>query len=83
MSKNEEHLSIDARIIIGEVIVKHKIKFSGEETILQIQVNPYLQYFLGLRENREQLPIEEKLGQVKNGYDLGYLRARTSSTSDS
>jgi len=52
MSKNEGRPSIDARIIIGAIIVKHKIKFSDEEAILQIQENPYLQYFLGLREYR-------------------------------
>lgn len=52
MSKNEGRPSIDARIIIGAIIVKHKMKFSDQETILQIQENPYLQYFLGLQEYR-------------------------------
>ncbi len=52
MFKNEGRPSIDARIIIGAIIVKHKMKFSDQETILQIQENPYLQYFLGLQEYR-------------------------------
>ncbi len=52
MSKNEGRPSIDARIIIGAIIVKHKIRFTDEETILQIQENPYLQYFLGLQAYR-------------------------------
>jgi hypothetical protein len=38
----------DARLVIGAVIIKHKLCLSDEETILQIQENPYLQYFVGL-----------------------------------
>lgn len=39
----------DARIVIGAVIIKHKLCLSDEETILQIQENMYLQYFVGLK----------------------------------
>ena len=38
----------DARLVIGAVIIKHKLCLSDEETVLQIQENPYLQYFVGL-----------------------------------
>jgi transposase, IS5 family len=38
----------DARIVIGANIIKHKEKLSDEGTILAIQENPYMQYFLGL-----------------------------------
>jgi len=38
----------DARMVIGAVIIKHKLCLSDEETVQQIQENPYLQYFLGL-----------------------------------
>jgi len=38
----------DARLVIGAVIVKHKLCLSDEETVQQIQENPYLQYFVGL-----------------------------------
>ncbi|MCP3668120.1 MAG: transposase, partial [Gammaproteobacteria bacterium] len=31
---------------------------------------------------RERIPIEGKFGQGKNGYDLNYIRARTSKTSE-
>lgn len=39
-----------ARMIIGSLIIKHKMNLSDEETILMIQENPYMQYFLGLSE---------------------------------
>lgn len=40
----------DARIVIGALIVKHKLGISGEETIQIIRENPYIQYFLGIKE---------------------------------
>jgi len=36
----------DARLVIGAVIIKHKLCLSDEETVAQIQENPYLQYFV-------------------------------------
>ncbi|MGL4993990.1 MAG: transposase [Bacteroidales bacterium] len=39
-----------ARMIIGALIIKHKMNLSDEETIYTIQENPYMQYFLGLSE---------------------------------
>lgn len=39
-----------ARMIIGALAIKHKMNFSEEETILAIQENPYMQYFVGLSE---------------------------------
>jgi len=38
----------DARLVIGAVIIKHKLQLSDRETVAQIQENPYLQYFVGL-----------------------------------
>ena len=37
-----------ARLVIGAVIIKHKLVLSDRETVSQIQENPYLQYFVGL-----------------------------------
>ncbi len=42
--------SIDARIVIGAMLIKHMKKLSDEETIEEIRENPYMQYFLGLKE---------------------------------
>lgn len=39
-----------ARMIIGALVIKHKMTLSDEETILTIQENPYMQYFVGLSE---------------------------------
>lgn len=38
----------DARLVIGAVIIKHKLCLSDRETVAQIQENPYLQFFVGL-----------------------------------
>ena len=39
----------DARIVIGAVLIKHKLSVSDEESVEQIRENPYLQYFIGLK----------------------------------
>ena len=38
----------EARLVIGAVIIKHKLCLSDVETVQQIQENPYMQYFAGL-----------------------------------
>lgn len=42
--------AIDARIVIGAMIIKHKLKLDDRETIETIKENLYMQYFLGLKE---------------------------------
>ena len=42
--------TINPRIVIGSLIVKHKLGLSDEETVSMIEENPYIQYFLGLDE---------------------------------
>lgn len=39
-----------ARMIVGALVIKHKMNLSDAETILAIQKNPYMQYFVGLSE---------------------------------
>ena len=56
MSTYQGRPSIDARRIIGAMIIKHKLVLSDEETVMQIQENPYLQYFLGYA-NYEAEPV--------------------------
>jgi hypothetical protein len=48
MSVQKGAPSKNARLVIGAIIIKHKMKLSDEETIQTIQENPYMQYFLGL-----------------------------------
>lgn len=40
--------TIDPRIVIGSMIIKHKMGLDDRGTIEMIQENPYMQYFLGL-----------------------------------
>lgn len=42
--------AIDPRIVIGSLIIKHKLNMSDEQTVRIIEENPYMQYFLGLDE---------------------------------
>jgi len=44
--------ALNARIAIGAMVIKHKLKLSDRETIATIQENPYMQYFLGLDQFR-------------------------------
>jgi len=48
LSSRQGRPAKDARLVIGAVIIKHKLCLSDEETVQQIQENPYLQYFAGL-----------------------------------
>jgi IS5 family transposase len=48
LSSDQGAPAIDARIVIGAFIVKHKMKFDDRETIEYIRENMYVQYFLGL-----------------------------------
>ena len=51
----------EARLVIGAVIIKHKLCLSDEETVQQIQENPYLQYFVGLPGYQMQAPFVPSL----------------------
>ena len=51
----------DARVVIGALIIKHKLKLSDRETVCQIQENPYLQYFLGRPEFQMDAPFVPSL----------------------
>jgi hypothetical protein len=51
----------DARMVIGAVIIKHKLCLSDEETVQQIQENPYLQFFVGLSRYQTEPPFAPSL----------------------
>lgn len=50
MSSDHGAPAIDARIVIGAMIVKHKLRLDDREAIETIRENMYIQYFLGLEE---------------------------------
>ena len=47
----------DARLVIGAVIIKHKLCLSDEETVQQIRENFYLQYFVGFPAYQDKQPF--------------------------
>ena len=51
----------NGRLVIGAVIIKHKLNLSDEETVLQIQENPYLQYFIGFSRYQDKPPFVPSL----------------------
>jgi transposase, IS5 family len=51
----------DARLVIGAVIIKHKLCLSDVETVQQIQENPYLQFFVGLPGYQQAEPFAPSL----------------------
>ena len=51
----------DARLVIGAVIIKHKLCLSDEETVQQIRENFYLQYFVGFPTYHDKQPFAPSL----------------------
>jgi len=61
MSSDMGAPAIDARTVIGAMIIKHKLKLDDRETIETIRENMYMQYFLGLREYTYEDVFERSL----------------------
>jgi len=49
--------SIDARMVIGALIVKHKLGLDDRGTVAMISENVYLQYFCGLSSFQTEVPF--------------------------
>ena len=45
------------RIVLGSLIIKQKLNCSDRETVAAISENPYLQYFIGLKEFQNKTPF--------------------------
>jgi len=50
-----------SRIALGSLIIKERLCTSDRETVLQIAENPYLQYFLGFPEYKDEVPFDHSL----------------------
>jgi transposase, IS5 family len=50
-----------ARNALGALIIKEFLGTSDEETVQQIQENPYLQYFLGFEAYRDEAPFDPSM----------------------
>jgi IS5 family transposase len=46
--------ALSVRIALGAMIIKERLQMSDEETVEQIRENPYLQYFLGLKQYEDK-----------------------------
>ncbi|MEX6690035.1 transposase [Danxiaibacter flavus] len=53
--------SINPRVAIGSLIIKHLCNISDRETILQIQENMYMQYFIGYSSFSNEAPFDASL----------------------
>ena len=54
---NNGHPAHPARIALGALIIKQKLQCSDEWTVRHVSENPYLQYFLGLKEYTSKCPF--------------------------
>ena len=53
--------TIDARMVIGAVIIKHMLNIDDREVVEQIRENIYLQYFVGLKSFQTSAPFDASL----------------------
>ena len=53
--------ALSGRMAYGALIIKERLGVTDEEVVEQISENPYLQYFLGLHEYREQAPFDPSM----------------------
>ena len=61
LSVEQGRPSVDARRVIGALIIKHKEVMSDEDTIEEIQENVYQQYFLGLKQYQYEVVFDPSL----------------------
>lgn len=69
-----------ARMVIGALIVKHKLNLSDEETIEMIKENPYMQYLCGLSEFTDTPLFDPSLFvEIRKRIDINDINAMTTS----
>lgn len=60
-AKSTGRPSLNPRVLIGAVIVKHLLNVDDSETVAQITENIYLQYFLGYSSYIKETPFDASL----------------------
>ena len=53
--------SVDLRMVIGALIIKHKLSLTDRDTVQMISENIYKQYFCGLQSLQMKLPFDASL----------------------
>lgn len=61
LSKTKGKQSIDGRVAVGSLIIKHKLGISDREVIEQIKENIYLQYFVGCKRFQKKAAFDASL----------------------
>ncbi len=49
------------RVAFGALLIKERLGVTDEETVEQIKENPYLQYFIGMSEYRDEAPFDPSM----------------------
>jgi transposase, IS5 family len=53
--------AIPFRVALGSMLIKEHLSLTDEETVAQIQENPYLQFFLGYAEYKTEKPFDSSM----------------------
>ena len=61
LDPNAGRLSVDIRMVLGALIIKHKLTLSDRDTVAMISENMYMQYFCGLSSFQTDLPFDDSL----------------------
>jgi hypothetical protein len=85
-----------ARMAFGSLLIKERLRLSDEETVAQITENPYLQYFIGLKEFQKEAPFDpsqlvyfrkrfsaEAVDRINEAIATAHVRANLKETNDS
>lgn len=59
--RNPPKATLNPRVLIGAVIIKHTLNLDDRETIAKITENMYLKYFLGYGSYNKQPPFDASL----------------------
>ncbi|MEO6231998.1 MAG: IS5 family transposase [Ferruginibacter sp.] len=73
---NEGRPPISGRIVLGAVIIKHLLSLTDRETILQIEENVFMQYFLGYSSFTNEAPFSPSLFvEIRERLSLGIVNS--------
>ncbi len=61
LCKDAGQLIVPARVALGALLVKERLRLTDRETVETIQENPYLQFFLGMEEFSQERPFDASL----------------------
>lgn len=60
-NKNTGNVALSAEIAFGSLYIQRKLSLTDRELVDQISGNPYMQYFIGLKEFRTERPFDPSL----------------------